>query len=206
MQLILESKLNLPPGIIWWNKSRVCIALWQEYIEAPLVYSHAIPAAAETAQELFSYIFSPRVESMNEKVIVNIDQLKARLNKDVKDIEAAQSLGNAYYDRGDTAMAVLYYRHVLDIDPALSGVRTDLGAMYWRNENISLAEQAFREVIARDPGFGHAYVNLGLLLQLARYNITEARSVWQQLVDLNPEHEVADRARELLQETAMLIN
>jgi len=143
---------------------------------------------------------------MNEKVIVNIDQLKARLNKDVKDIEAAQSLGNAYYDKGDAGLATLYYRHVLDLDPSLSGVRTDLGAMYWRNDNISLAEQAFREVIARDPGFGHAYVNLGLLLQLARYNIMEARSVWQKLLDHNPDHEVAGKARELLQETAALIN
>jgi len=206
MQLILESKLNLPVKIIWWNDSRVCIALWQEYIEAPLVYLHAVPAAVEAAQELFSYISSPGVESMNEKIIVNIDQLKARLNNDVKDIEAAQSLGNAYYDRGDTGLAVLYYRHVLDIDPTLSGVRTDLGGMYWRNENISLAEQAFREVIARDPGFGHAYVNLGLLLQLARSNIMEARSVWQQLIDHSPDHEVAGKARELLQETAALIN
>ena len=143
---------------------------------------------------------------MNEKVTVNLDQMKARLNKDIKDIGAAQALGNAYYDRGDAGLAALYYRHVLDLDPELSGVRTDLGTMYWRNENISLAEQAFREVIARDPSFGHAYVNLGLLLQLARYNMTEARAVWQRLLDLHPEHEVAARARELMQETAALIN
>jgi tetratricopeptide (TPR) repeat protein len=143
---------------------------------------------------------------MNEKVIVNIDQLKARLNRDVKDIEAAQSLGNAYYDKGDPGLAVLYYRHVLDIDPTQSGVRTDMGAMYWRNENVSLAEQAFREVIARDPSFGHAYVNLGLLLQMAKGNISEARAVWQQLLDINPENDVAGKARELLLETATLIN
>jgi tetratricopeptide (TPR) repeat protein len=78
--------------------------------------------------------------------------------------------------------------------------------MYWRNENISLAEQAFRQVIAHDPGFGHAYVNLGLLLQLAKNNLTEARAVWLQLITINPDHEVASRARELLRETAALIN
>jgi len=143
---------------------------------------------------------------MNEKVIVSIDQLRARLNNDINDIDAAQSLGNAYYDRGDAGLAVLYYRHVLDINPALSGVRTDMGAMYWRNENISLAEQAFRDVIARDPGFGPAYVNLGMLLQLARNNLTEARAVWLQLININPEHEVAGKVRELLRETAALIN
>ena len=73
------------------------------------------------------------------------------------------------------------------------GLRTDMGAMYWKNENVSLAEQAFRETIARDPGFGHAYVNLGLLLQLARNNLTEARAVWLQLITLNPDHKYRAR-------------
>ena len=140
---------------------------------------------------------------MNGKKVVDIEQLKALLNSNIKDIESAISLGNVYYDQGDAGLAVLYYRHALDLDPALSGVRTDMGAMYWRNGNISLAEQAFREVIARDPGFGHAYVNLGYLLHQARNNLLEARATWQQLLTINPEHEVAGKARELLKETAM---
>jgi tetratricopeptide (TPR) repeat protein len=78
--------------------------------------------------------------------------------------------------------------------------------MYWRNDDISLAEQAFRDAIARDSGFGHAYVNLGLLLHRAKDNVTEARTVWQQLLTVNPEHDVAAKARELLQETAASVN
>ena len=135
-----------------------------------------------------------------------VEQLKERLNKDVGDIEAALSLGNLCYDSGDAPEAILYYRHVLDLDPALSGVRTDMGAMYWRNGDISLAEQAFREVITRDPNFGHAYVNLGQLLHKAKGNVTEARKVWQQLITASPDNEVAGKARELLWETAALIN
>ena len=134
------------------------------------------------------------------------EQLKERLNNDINDIEAAISLGNMCYDSGDAPKAVLYYRHVLDLDPSLSGVRTDMGAMYWNNGDISLAEKAFREVIARDPNFGHAYVNLGQLLHKAKGNTTEARSVWQQLITINPNNEVAGKARELLWETAALIN
>jgi len=78
--------------------------------------------------------------------------------------------------------------------------------MYWRNGDISLAEQAFREAIASDPGFGHAYVNLGLLLHRAKNDVREARAVWQKLLAVDPEHDVATKARELLQETAALIN
>ena len=143
---------------------------------------------------------------MDSNSSFNIEHLKGRLNNDVKDIEAAKSLGDIYYDKGDAGLAALYYRHVLDINPALPGVRTDLGAMYWRNENISLAEQVFREVIAQNPGFGQAYVNLGLLLRHAKGNITEARTVWQQLLDINPNHEMAAKARDLLKETAAGFN
>lgn len=141
---------------------------------------------------------------MDEKNTVA--QLKERLNKNSKDIEAAISLGNLYYDNGDAGQAILYYRLALDINPDLPGVRTDLGTMYWRNDDISLAEQAFRDAIARDPGFGHAYVNLGLLLHRAKDNVNEARTVWQQLLTVNPEHDVAAKARELLQGTAALVN
>ena len=143
---------------------------------------------------------------MDNNIIIDVEQLKERLNKNSNDIEAAQSLGNLYYDKGDAGLAIHYYRHALEINPALSGVRTDLGAMYWRIEDIGLAEQTFREVIARDPGFGQAYVNLGFLLQLAKGDIMGARSVWQQLIDINPDHKMAAKARELLWETAAVIN
>lgn len=140
------------------------------------------------------------------ETINNVALLIERLNKDVTDIEAALSLGNLYYDQKNAGLAVLYYRLVLDINPALPGVWTDLGTMYWQNGNISLAEQSFREAIERDAGFGHAYVNLGLLLQHAKNKVTDAREVWQQLLAFNSEHPVAGKARELLQQTAAQVH
>ena len=110
-----------------------------------------------------------------------VAELKARLNNDLDDIDAAIALGNFYYD--------------------LASVRTDLGTMYWRNGDVGLAEQAFRRAIASDPGFGHAYLDLGLLLHRARNNVREARAVWQKLLETAPADGVATRARELLRET-----
>ncbi len=135
----------------------------------------------------------------------SVEQLKERLNNDIGDIEAAIALGNVCYDNGDAPQAILYYRHALDLDPTLSSVRTDMGVVYWRNGDISLSEKAFREVIARDPDFGQAYVNLGHLLHKAKNNVMEARAVWQQLITNNPSHETAGKAREMLWETAALI-
>lgn len=138
------------------------------------------------------------------EMINNVALLIERLNKDSKDLEAALSLGNLYYDKKDAGLSILYYRLVLDINSALPGVWTDMGTMYWQNGNVSIAEQSFREAISRDSGFGQAYVNLGLLLHHAQNKVADARTVWQQLLDINPDHMVAGKARELLQETASL--
>jgi tetratricopeptide (TPR) repeat protein len=135
-----------------------------------------------------------------------VAQLKARLNKDNNDIDAAIALGNIFYDQGDAGQSIIYYRRALDINPDLAAVRTDLGTMYWRNDDINLAEQAFRETIARDPGFGHAYVNLGLLLHRAKNDVRGARDIWQKLLAVNPEHDVATKVRELLHETAAMVD
>lgn len=141
---------------------------------------------------------------MDDQITVTL--LKERLNADVTDIDAVLSLGNMYYDKGDAAQAIVYYRIALDINPSLSGVRTDMGAMYWRNENLSMAEKAFRDTIEKDPSFGHAYINLGYLIQKAKGDLVGARAVWQQMLDRNPGHELAGKARELLQQTGAGIN
>lgn len=135
-----------------------------------------------------------------------VDELKARINQNKGDIEAAISLGNIYFDAGDAGQAILYYRLALDADPDLPGVLTDMGTMYWRNNDINLAEQAFRDAIAKDSTFGNAYVNLGLLLHRAMDNVADARTVWQQLLTVNPGHAAASKARELLWETATPVN
>jgi TolA-binding protein len=60
--------------------------------------------------------------------------------------------------------------------------------------------------MACDASFGFAYVNLGLLLHRAKDDVAAARAVWQQLLDINPDHAGAQKAREMLQETAAQVN
>lgn len=124
--------------------------------------------------------------------------LKDRLNANPEDVQAAVALGNAYFDRQDAPQAIMYYLIALDIDPAQPGVRTDMGTMLWRNENVSLAEQAFRRVIQDHPDFGNAYINLGYLLQYARNDLLQAKQIWQSLVERHPNHPAAAKARDIL--------
>lgn len=123
---------------------------------------------------------------------------KARLNENPNDAEAAATLGNIYYDLGDAPRAILYYLVVLGIDPNQPGVRTDMGAMLWKNGDIGLAEQAFRRVIADHPGFGNAYINLGHLLREARKNTAQAKEIWRALVTGYPDDPAVAEAIRLL--------
>ena len=127
-----------------------------------------------------------------------IDNLKQQLNNNPVDIEAAVMLGNYYYDQNNAAQSIVYYQYALNLNPNQPAVQTDLGTMYWRNGDMGIAERAFREVITRYPDFGNAYLNLGLLLARGKFQTKEARKVWQQLLDLCPDHPATGKARQLL--------
>ena len=136
--------------------------------------------------------------SENEAIFL---EFKQRLNKDPNDFEAASNLGNICYDSEEPALAIVYYRIALDINPTAYGVRTDMGTMYWQIDNVAHAEQAFRQAIKDAPGFGNAYLNLGYLLLNAKGEVTPARTIWTELITGWPKDPAADKIRSLLMET-----
>ena len=127
--------------------------------------------------------------------------LKQQLDENPMNNLAAVQLGNLYYDNNDAAQAIVYYRVALDIDKNQPGVRTDMGTMYWQINSVSLAEQCYRQVIAENPGFGNAYLNLGYLLLHGKQQAQEARSIWNSLIKDWPNDPAATKIRELLIET-----
>ena len=135
------------------------------------------------------------------KAASDIERLKTVLNHNPDDIAAAVSLGNIYYDQSEAAQAIIYYSYALRIDPNQPDVWTDMGTMYWRNGDVAFAEGAYRQVLKTHPGFGNAYINLGLLLRDAKRNLGQACALWKELVERYPNHASTPRARALLAET-----
>lgn len=122
-----------------------------------------------------------------------------RLNEDPTDVEAAVYLGNAFYDSNEPAQAIVYYSIALQANPEMPAVKTDLGAMYWRNGILSHAEKTFREVVHDYPDFPNAKLNLGLLLLHARGRDLEARGLFQELAENYPDDPAGQKAQEMLQ-------
>ena len=126
------------------------------------------------------------------------DDLKQQLINNPVDIGAAVMLGNYYYDHDNVAQSIVYYQYALKLNPNQPGVQTDLGTMFWKNGDLGIAERQFRDVIARYPDFGNAYLNLGLLLLRGMQQVAEARAVWSKLVECCPEQPAAAKAQEML--------
>ncbi len=135
-----------------------------------------------------------------------INGLRERLNNNTQDSEAAIQLGNYYFDQQVPSQALVYYAIALQINPAQPGVRTDMGTMYWSNGNFSYAEQAFKEVIKNYPGFGNAYLNLGLLYRNIKKEPLQAIKIWKELVEGYSEDAAAEQARKFLAEAFVEIN
>lgn len=145
---------------------------------------------------------------MNEKTQDDdlINGLRERLNQNPQDLEAASSLGNYYFDQQMPAQALVYYGIALQINQDQPGVKTDMGTMYWSNGNFSFAEKTFKEVIQQYPGFGNAYLNLGLLYRNIKKEPLSAIKVWKELVETYPQDPAVEKARQLLSEAFVEIN
>ncbi len=135
------------------------------------------------------------------KATKDIERLKTVLNHNPDDIAAVVSLGNIYYDQDEAAQAIVYYAYALSINSNQPEVWTDMGTMYWRNGDVAFAERAYRQVLKTHPGFGNAYINLGLLLRDAKRNLAQACALWKELVERYPDHPSTVRGRALLAET-----
>jgi len=135
-----------------------------------------------------------------------VNSLRERLNQNPQDSDAAVQLGNYYFDQQVPSQALVHYAIALQINPNQPGVKTDMGTMYWSNGNLSYAEMTFKAVIKDNPGFGNAYMNLGLLYRNVKKDPLQAIKIWKELIEGYPKDPAAEGVRKLLAEAFVEIN
>jgi tetratricopeptide (TPR) repeat protein len=123
--------------------------------------------------------------------------LSAALRRDPRNKDVHQTLGIVHAALGDHARAIDAFRACLDLPPHRNDrvPRFELASAYVRLGKPDRAIEHLEWILEREPDDLETWFNLGVARQ-AQGRPTEARSAWERVLLLDPEHEPARRALE----------
>lgn len=90
----------------------------------------------------------------------------------------------------DTAKAKQLLTELVNAYPELSGPQTNLGILYFRNNEIDLAEKAFTDAIKVNPNSAVSYNHLGIINR-NKGNFKEAQSLYEKALKIDPDYAYA---------------
>ncbi|MDO9557930.1 MAG: PIN domain-containing protein [Coriobacteriia bacterium] len=121
--------------------------------------------------------FRDQLSSENRALLDGLTALDA----DPNDVEAMQSVANAYYNLRDqtgnvayTQRAISYYERYLAARPDDAAVRTDMAAMYFYSGTTDRAIQEITKVLETEPDHIQANFNLGIFYWRGRQDYEAA--------------------------------
>lgn len=95
--------------------------------------------------------------------------------------------GDYYLKKGNLKKGIESYESALAIDHINNQIRINLATLYYNNQQYIKAEEAFKEVIRQEPGFGPVYYQLSLLYaELNR--VDDAILQLQKAMEIMPEN------------------
>lgn len=127
-------------------------------------------------------------------------QYKEVIARDPKNYDAIVSLGNIYFDTGQTEKSIEMYKKALELNPNDVNVRTDLGTMYRKMGNLDKAIEEFRKSSTIDPKHEMSLYNLGVTYYFDKKDIKGAADAWEKLLNVNPAYPGAEGLRQVISE------
>ncbi|MGO8794941.1 MAG: tetratricopeptide repeat protein [Candidatus Sulfotelmatobacter sp.] len=160
------------------------------------------PVAAETATAPAmgngSATAQPTPAEMQKMADTQAAPLIEKLKGDPNNPGLLENIGNVYYDAQQFPTAIDYYQRALKIEPANTGVRTDMATAIWYTGNADGAIAEFQKSLSYDPNKPNTLFNLGVVEWQGKMDIDKATAVWQKLLDTNPNYEGKDKVLELM--------
>lgn len=123
-----------------------------------------------------------------------------KLKVDPANVDLLQNIGNIYYDTQQYPTAIDYYQRALKIEPANAGVRTDMATAFWYTGNADGAIAEFHKALSYEPNKPNTLFNLGIVEWQGKMDIDQAVTIWQKLLDTNPNYEGKDKVLQLMAE------
>lgn len=125
-------------------------------------------------------------------------ELRGRLQRNPKDLEALVNLANLYFDAGKYAQSIPYYERALALDPDNPDTRTDYAtALHGEAHDLESLHQ-LDLVLAQHHDFPEALFNEGIVAN-AIGRRTQAIAAFKTFLKVAPNDQRADDARTALQ-------
>ena len=160
------------------------------------------PVAAETASAPAmgngSAPAQPTPAEMQKMADTQAAPMIEKLKGDPNNAGLLENIGNVYYDAQLFPTAIDYYQRALKIEPANTGVRTDMATAIWYTGNADGAIAEFQKSLSYDPNKANTLFNLGVVEWQGKMDIDKATATWQKLLDTNPNYEGKDKVLELM--------
>ena len=135
------------------------------------------------------------IQRFKDKQQYEIQQTLQILREEPNNLSALIKLGNIYYDTGEDAKAIEYYKRALEIDPNNCNVRTDMGTNYKRLGKLDDAIKEYKKSIEINPKHSPSHFNMGAVL-FEKKLYEEAIQSWQKYIELEPHGQLSEAARQ----------
>lgn len=128
--------------------------------------------------------------------------LKEAADRNPKDAESRVQLGNLYFDSERFPEAAGWYEAALKIEPRNVNANTDLGITYYYMKQTDRALAQFDRSLEIDPKHSKTLMNIGIVRAFGKEDLDGAIKSWKRLIEVAPDSEEAQRARQAIQALA----
>lgn len=143
---------------------------------------------------------SPSGQETMAMVLQQLGELKERVAKDPKDVEALTHLGNFFQDAGKYEQAVDYYRKALELKPKEVNTRTDMGICLREMGRPDEAIAEFKQSLKDAPDHWQTWLNLAIVSLYDKHDVATAASALGQVEALKPDHPGLPALREAIKQ------
>ncbi len=120
---------------------------------------------------------------------------KKRIEEKPADVQALVGLADANFMIQRFEVAQDYYERALKVDPKQINVYLSLSNCYLFLQKPDQAIQQLDDLLEISKDYPEALFNKGLILLKSKQDTTGAKQIWTQLVNVHPEHHLAQQVK-----------
>ena len=159
----------------------------------PIAGAAAAPVPAAQAQSQASTSAAPVLD------VQRAAELERTAKAEPSNAAARVELGDLYFNAERFDQAVPWYEQAVKLNPKDVNASTDLGVSYYYTNQVDRALAQFDHSLSLDSKHVKTLFNQGVVRAFGKQDLRGAEESWQRVVDLAPNSEEGQRAKQGLE-------